>query len=194
LPERARLIAKGLKFAASTGARQLLEGLLLDFGAAPSAQAPLLPLYRLEQDEEAARLIPVAGTLPLTPEQITQVPSLKPAEPFGVATAPKNCALAPIPGWQAILTAVDPVAFLALAQEVTPTAPQPQEPVLVVIDRGQQQWNPQSYFLVGQDDQAAVQWSGDPLTGPILGQVIVVLRPKRILDENHLLEPWQMDD
>jgi len=194
LPERARLIAKGLRFAHSPGARQLLEGLLLDFGAAPSAQAPLLPLYRLEQDEEAARLIPVAGTLPLTPEHITQVPPLKPVEPFGVATAPENCALAPIPGWQAILTAVDRVAFIALAQDVASATPQPQEPVLVVIDRSQTVWNPQSYFLVSQNEQVAVHWSGEPLTAPILGQVIVVLRPKRILDENHLLEPWQMDD
>ncbi|MFN5513910.1 MAG: RuBisCO accumulation factor 1 [Cyanobacteriota bacterium] len=195
LPERARLIAKGLKFAASPGARQSLEGLLLEFTASGAATpAPLLPLYRLEQDEEAARLIPVAGTLPLTPEQITQVPQLTPLDPFGVVTAPENCALAPIPGWQAILTAVDPVAFVALAQDVALGTPQPQEPVLVVIDRGQTVWNPQSYFLVSQHEQVAIHWSGEPLTVPILGQVILVLRPKRILDENNLREPWQMDD
>jgi hypothetical protein len=27
-----------------------------------------------------------------------------------------------------------------------------------------------------------------------LGQVILVLRPKSIFDENNLTQPWQMDD
>jgi hypothetical protein len=43
-------------------------------------------------------------------------------------------------------------------------------------------------------EEVRIQWFEASPSVELLGQVILILRPKRILDENNLLEPWQMDD
>lgn len=196
LADRARLIAKGLKFAHSPNARTAIEALLTEITESPTLKAPLVPLYRIQEDEEAARLIPIAGTLPLTPQAVIKVPTVLPQGLFGIVelkiTEPLS--LAPLPGWQVVLKAQDPVVVLCSAQEAAATLINPQEPVLVVVDRGQTQWNPQSYFLVAHNDRVIIQWHSKSPQETILGQVIVVLRPQKVLDENNLREPWQMDD
>lgn len=68
------------------------------------------------------------------------------------------------------------------------------EEVLLVIDRRSRQWNVNSYFAVEQEEQLTFEWFEESPDIPLLGQVILVLRPKRILDENALTQPWQMDD
>jgi hypothetical protein len=197
LAARTRLIAKGLKFAHSATARTAIEQLLSDITVSSAKKAPLVPLYRLEQEEQVSRLVPVAGNLPLSREQIEAIPPLAIAEPFGVAQYDGSGALVPLPGWQIVLKAVDPLAFFCQGSQVSETLTSKNETMLVVIDRAATTWDENSYFLISDDDSdhsVAIQWFESPPTVALLGQVIVVLRPKRILDENNLLEPWQMDD
>lgn len=194
LTERTRLIVKGLKFAHSSSARMAIEKLLTDLTAHPVRKAPLVPLFRLEEEEEAARLIPVAGTFPLSAEQLQTVAALEQVEPFGLVNYQGSGAIVPVPQWQAILTAVDPVAIFCLGSDVSESLSHRDEQVLVVVDRGQRVWNDTTYFLLDQAGKLTIQWYELEPEGEILGQMLVVLRPKKILDANHLREPWQMDD
>lgn len=197
LTARTRLIAKGLKFAHSTTARAAIEQLLSDITVAPTKKAPLVPLYRLEEEEEVSRLIPVAGTFPLSREQIEVISPLEIQEPFGLVQYEGSGALVPLPGWQIILKAVDPLAFFCQGSQVSETLTSKNETMLVVIDRGAREWHENGYFLISDQtpgNQVTIQWFESLPSVTLLGQIIVVLRPKRILDENHLLEPWQMDD
>ena len=100
----------------------------------------------------------------------------------------------PIPGWQTILKATDPVAIFAQSDFLPQVISSQPETVLIVIDRNLTTWDNQSYFLVVKDDGVDLNWSETHPNLTILGQVILILRPKRILDENNLIEPWQMDD
>ncbi len=194
LSARTRLIAKGLKFAHSASARTAIEQLLMDLTLTPNQKAPLVPLYRVEQDEELPRLLPVAGTWPVSGEQINAVAALVTLDPFGVVSYEGCGSLVAIPGWQMVIKAADPIVLFCPSAEVAESLANIRETVLVVIDRAQRTWNENSYFLLEQAEQTIIQWSATPSDLPILGQVIVVMRPKRILDENNLLEPWQMDD
>ena len=194
LQERARLIAAGLKFAQSQTARAKIEQLLSDFTVAPTLTAPLLPIYRLELEEELPRIIPVAGTLPLTVKELEAVTSLEAGEPFRMVKVSEGSALVPVPGWQVILQAEDPVGVFCQSDRLPKPLPGKSEEVLLVIDRRSRQWNVNSYFAVEQEEQLTFEWFEESPDIPLLGQVILVLRPKRILDENALTQPWQMDD
>ncbi len=194
LTARTRLIAKGLKFAHSSTARAAIEQLLSDIAVTPSQKAPLIPLYRQENEEQVARLVPVLGSLPLTVDQVQNVLSLTQEDPFGIVNTEVSSRLVPLPGWQVIIKALDPVAILAEAGEVADSLSNKTETVLVVVDRGLQTWRDDAYFLVAVEGKTAFRWSKVAPQETILGQVIVVLRPKRIFDENNLREPWQMDD
>lgn len=194
LQERSRLIALGLKFAHSASARSAIEQLLSDFTISPRVTAPLLPLYRLEVEEELPRLIPLAGTLPLTPTAVTQVPTLTLENTFASVQISANTYVVPIPGWQAILKATDPVGIFTQSDLLPQVVSPKPETVLIVIDRHLTTWNNQSYFLLSKGETVEVQWSETEPNLTILGQVILILRPKKILDENNLIEPWQMDD
>lgn len=194
LQDRSRLIAQGLQFAHSPSARQAIEKLLSDFTVVPTVKAPLLPLYRLDAEEEIPRIIPVAGNLPLTPQEFTQVQSLSIQEPFGSVQISHATNVVPIPGWQAILKAVDPVGIFASSELLPQTISTKSETVLVVVDRNLTEWNVYTYFLVAENDQLLIRWFETPPSLPILGQIIVILRPKKIIDEGNITQPWQMDD
>ncbi|ELR97206.1 hypothetical protein GLO73106DRAFT_00010110 [Gloeocapsa sp. PCC 73106] len=194
LQERSRLIAQGLKFAHSASAREAIEKLLSDFSVAPTASAPLLPLYRLEAEEQLPRPIPVAGTLPLTGEDIVKVPSLCLSEPFGTVKIPADTHLVSIPGWQTVLQAVDPVVIFTESDLLPQVLSSSSETVLVLVDRHLTSWNIHSYFLVAQADKLSIGWFETAPNLHIFGQVILILRPKKILDEDNLSQPWQMDD
>lgn len=193
LQARSRLIAKGLKFAHSQTAREAIEKLLSDFTVVASRPAPLLPVYRLEEDEQLSRIIPYIGRFPLEAKVIKTVAPIVAEDPFQVVTYSGNGALVPLPGWQAILKAIDPLAILVNSQEL-PTWQDKREDVLVVVDRGMKEWHPNNYFLVNQNNNLSFQWFEEKPELPLLGQIILVLKPKKILDENNLREPWQMDD
>jgi hypothetical protein len=53
--------------------------------------------------------------------------------------------------------------------------------VLIVVDRAQRQWDANSYFVVELGGQLQFQWFEEAPDLPLLGSIIVVLRPKESL-------------
>jgi hypothetical protein len=195
LQARTRLIAKGLKFAYSDTARQKIEQLLSDFTSiTPTKNAPLLPLFRYEEDIEVPRPLPVAGTLPLATEAVQQVAAIAPTQPFNVVPAQQPHPMVSLPSWQSVLTAVDPVVIFHQTDQLPQPIPGKPEPVLLLIDRAKTDWDDNSYFAVDMDGQLALGWYPEQPEMTIVGKVLVVMRPKKVFDENNLHEPWQMDD
>ncbi|MGV2830180.1 RuBisCO accumulation factor 1 [Myxosarcina sp. GI1(2024)] len=195
LQERSRLIAKGLKFAHSPSARTAIEKLLSDFTVVSTATAPLLPLYRLELEEELPRIVPLVGTYPLTRQAIETADSVKIQEPFAKIQVTGGTYV-PVPGWQAVLKAHDPVSYLCSSDHLPKSIAGKVEQVLVIVDRASREWDINSYFLVEVDGKLELQWLESTPNNPdsIIAQLVLVLRPKKILDENNIIEPWQMDD
>ncbi len=193
LGDRARLIAKGLKFAHSPEARTQIEQLLSDFTVVSAKSAPLVPVYRLEKEEDLGRIVPIIGTFPLNRQALANVPNLVLEEPFRNVKMNGEANLVMLPGWQVVLKAQKPVAIFAQSADLPKLAGK-SELVLVVVDLQIQEWNEKSYFLVEDGENLALRWFENEPTNPIFGQLLLVLRPKKILDENNLLEPWQMDD
>ncbi len=194
LQQRSVLIAKGLKFAYSQTARQEIEKLLLDFTVVPTRKAPLLPVYRLESDDDLSQIIPVLRSLDASAEEFAAMPILEKTGDFMVVNFSGSCALVSLPGWQVILNTREPVGILCPSEQLPQPLPGKPEEVLVVVDRTLREWNSQSYFLVANGDKLEINWFDSAPETSILGQVIVVLRPKKIFDENAVTEPWQMDD
>ncbi len=194
LQDRTRLIVKGLKYASSNTAREAIEKLLSDFTVTPEASAPLMHLYRVENQEEISCIVPLAGTLPLSKNEVLGVEKLDITSPFNQVNYHNTGSLVPLPSWQAVLKAVDPVAIICQSDRLPQSLTGKPEQVLVLIDRAMNEWDDQSYFLVEEGEELTFKWFAEIPSIPLLGQVIIVLRPKKIFDENNLLEPWQMDD
>lgn len=195
LQERSRLIARGLKFAHSDSARKQIEQLLTDFSVTPAVPAPRLPVYRLDSEEELPRVLPVVGKLPLTKADLQAVPLVEAIEPFGMVKFTGGAgAWVPIPGWQVILTAEDPVALLCDSDQLPTPLPGKVEEVLVVVDRAQRQWQDDRYFILELDNQLQLKWFAEAPEAPLLGQVILIMRPRKVLDENYTKELWQIDE
>jgi hypothetical protein len=195
LPARSRLIAQALRFATSDSARQQIEKLLTDLTVVKSRPAPLLPTYRLETDSELPLVIPLVGELPLATADLQAVPVVVPEEPFGIVKFQGAGAWVPVPGWQVVLQAEDPIGILAKPHQL-PNVQNPDnpEPLLLIIDRAQREWNADSYSVVDQEGTVAVQWFAETPDRKLLGKLLVVLRPKRILDENYTRELWQFEE
>ena len=195
LQMRSRLIAQGLRYAHTTSARQKIETLLTDFSVVKAKSAPRLPLFRADDETELPRIIPVAGELPLLVEDFNAVPVTLAEDPFGLVRFSGTGAWAPLPGWQVIMQAEDPVGVLTTSDRLpnvdANTTP---ESVLIVIDRAQRQWNASSYFVVAQDDTLDLQWFEASPEQLLLGQVILILKPKKILDEGYTRELWQVEE
>ncbi|MDJ0843449.1 RuBisCO accumulation factor 1 [Crocosphaera sp.] len=194
LQDRTRLIAKGLKYAFSDTARGAIEKLLSDFSLTPERSAPLMPLHRIQDEQEMSRIVPLAGSLPLSKNQVLGVEKLKGVAPFNAVTYHNTGSVVPLPSWQAVLKAVDPVAILCQSDRLPQALTGKPEEVLVLIDRSITEWNHKSYFLIEEAEALTFKWFAEAPSIPLLGQVIIVLRPRKIFDENNLLEPWQMDD
>ncbi|MGB3309382.1 MAG: RuBisCO accumulation factor 1 [Nodosilinea sp.] len=195
LQDRSRLIAQGLRFAESPTARQHIEKLLTDFTVVKDRPAPRLPLYRLETESELPRVIPVVGQMPLTVDDLNAVPVVVAEQPFSMVSASGTSAWIAVPGWQVIFRAEDPVGVLVQARQL-PNYPgdAADEVVLVVVDRSDRSWDDDGYFLTAEGDQLTLAWSHSPIETPILGKIILILRPKRILDEDYNRELWQLDE
>lgn len=194
LQERSRLIAKGLKFAHSASAREQIEQLLVDFTVVSKRPAPRLPFYRLEAEEELPRLVPVVGKIPLKADDIKAVPVIQELEPFRMVKFAGEQAWVPIPGWQILLSAEDPVAILCTSDRLPNQTNESKEQVLVVVDRSQREWDANSYFIVEQSGQIEFQWFDTATDVPLLGRIVLVLRPKRIIDEELTKDSWQIDE
>ena len=195
LQERSRLIAQGLRFAATAEARSQVEQLLTDFTVTKTCPAPSLPLYRLETESELPRVIPVVGQMPLTGDDLKAVPVAVPEDPFGMVTFSGQGAWIAVPGWQVIFQAEDPVGLLTQSRQL-PNYPvdAADEAVLVIVDRSQRAWDADSYFVIAENDTLSLTWQPDPIAAKILGKIILILRPKRILDEAYNQELWQIDE
>ena len=194
LQERSRLIAKGLRFAHSPAARKQIEQLLTDFTVVPKRPAPILPFFRLESEEELPRLVPVVGELPLKSSDLQAVPLVEQIEPFRMVKFAGEQAWVPLPGWQVVLAAKDPVVILCKSDRL-PNQTQPKsETVLVVCDRSEQEWDAGSYFVVENAGELDFQWFETAPSIPLLGRIVVVVRPKKILDEEITKDSWQIDE
>ncbi len=198
MQSRSRLIAKGLKFAYSEDARQQIERLLVDFSVVPQRPAPTLPVYRLESAQDLSRVLPVVGQLPLAADELRAVPLVDEVGPFRMVQFSGTGAWVAVPGWQVILAAEDPVTVMCQTTDL-PTAGAKTlagqvEEVLVVIDRAQRDWDAGAYFAIAHDGQLAFQWFETAPDCPLLGRLLLVIRPKRILDEDLTKDSWQIDE
>ncbi len=195
LPDKARLIAEGLKFAHSVTAREQIEKLLTDVANSQSSKPePLLPIYRLESEFDLPRILPVAGTFPLKVDEISNIPILSLEEPFGMTEIEKPVKLVAIPSWQVILQAEKPVVMFCQSEDLPKTVSNKSESILAVVDLEAKEWNANNYFLVNDQGNCQFSWFANHPSIEILGRLLLILRPKKILDENNLSQPWQMDD
>ena len=194
MQERSRLIAKGLKFAHTEKARQQIEQLLVDFTTVPKRPAPRLPFYRMEADDELPRILPVVGEMPLTTADLQAVPLIQPTEPFGMVKFAGEQAWVALPGWQVLLAAEDPVGILCDRARLPNQSNTDSEPVLIIVDRTERQWDANSYFVVDSSEQIEFQWFETEPDVKLLGRIVVVVRPKRILDEEITKDSWQIDE
>ncbi len=194
LQERARLIARGLMFVNSPEARKQIEQLLTEGFGSTSRPAPRLPFYRIELSEQLPRLVPVLGKLPLTTDIFHQVPAIQPTGAFELIEISSTQTVITIPGWQVVLKAKDPVGILCNTHQLSPQNPEKPEDVLAIIDRGGGEWDDDSYFAIDNSGKLAVEWFPDSPSIPLLGRLILVLRPKKILDEDLSRDMWQIDE
>jgi hypothetical protein len=194
LQQRSRLIAKGLRFVHTPEARRQIEQLLTDFTVVPQLPAPLLPFYRLESEEELPRILPVVGELPLTPQDLKAVPIITEIEPFRIVKFSGEQAWVPVPGWQVLLGAEDPVVIITKTDRLPNYKQNKQETVLVVVDRAQREWDVSSYFVIDKGGELDLQWFDTAPAIPILGKIVVIVRPKKILDEEVTKDSWQIDE
>ncbi len=194
LQERSRLIARALMFAHSQEARQQIEKLLTEFAGGKQHQAPRLPFYRIEADEQQPCLLPVAGQLPLATADLKDVPTVNNIGPFQLVEVSLHQRLVAIPGWQVVLKAQAPVGILCNTAQLPNQSQEKREEVLVIIDRHSTEWDADSYFVVDQSGQVEIQWFPDAPDVTLLGRIILMLRPKKILDEPLSRDVWQIDD
>ncbi|MGA7953428.1 MAG: RuBisCO accumulation factor 1 [Gloeobacterales cyanobacterium] len=198
LEDRARYIARGLSYAHSESARKKLEGLLTDFAVVTVRKAPRLPIYRLDSEEELPCLLPVVGQYPVTKAALRAAPLLEEEGPFQIVTPKTLLSWVAIPGWQVVRLSEDPVAIVATTavfpEDAPGTTSEPVEPVLLVVDRAQREWDADSYFLVEQEGQAQLQWLSEDAKAELLGRLVLILRPKRFFDEAASRDLWQIDE
>ncbi len=192
---RSTLIARGLKYVQTDSARKQVEALLVDFSSTPEKAAPRMPVYRFDNDEELPSVLPVIGEMPLTKADLQAVPLYDAEEPFGLVRFSGTGAYVAVPGYQVIRTASDPIAFLVKSEELPTRLPGSSEQALVVIDRAERDWKEDTYFVVANDaDQLEIQWLDKTSSRQILGRVILVMRPKKVLDEAYTKELWQFEE
>jgi Rubisco Assembly chaperone C-terminal domain/Rubisco accumulation factor 1 alpha helical domain/Rubisco accumulation factor 1 helix turn helix domain len=194
LQQRSIFIAKGLKSAQSPEARQQIEKLLTDFSVAVAKKAPRYPIYRLEADEEMPRMMPVVGTFPLSVAAVGNVDKIEPQEPYGMIQVGTVATWVPVPGWQVIRKAKDPVVVLWPIDQLPLPLPGAVENALVIIDRGDRAWTDDAFFVTGEGDLEMVWFETEPEESVILGRVILMIRPKKVLDEGHTEQLWQFDE
>ncbi len=192
---RSQLIAQSLRFATSESARSKAEKLLVDFTVVSAKPAPRLPIFRLENEADSPVIVPVAGQMPMTTEDYNQVPGADPEEPFGVVKFSGVGAWVPVPGWQVILKAEDPIALLAKYGQL-PNPPEgiADEDVLIVVDKAKREWDEFSYFVVDAGGQLEISWFESAPASKLLGSVVLIMRPKKIFDQDYTRELWQIDE
>jgi hypothetical protein len=98
-----------------------------------------------------------------------------------------------LPGWQTVTAAVSPVVVLAVNKELIPNA-ETEEEILLLIDRAATDWDENKYFAIDRGGQVVVDWFSSAPTETILGQLVLVLRPKRMLSVSNQDALWQNEE
>ena len=153
-----------------------------------------MPIYRSEIEAELPRILPVVGKLPLTKADLQAVPLIDEVGPLRLVKFSGQGVLVTVPGWQVVLNAEDPVAILSDSDALPTNLPGKLEEVLVVVDRAVREWEKDNYFVVELAGHLEFQWFAEAPDLPLLGRVILVIRPKRILDEEATKDLWQIDE
>ena len=219
--QKARLIARGLQYAHSESARKVMEQLLTEMVTPQEKKAPRLPIYRYEGEDAIPRVLPVIGTLPISAAVCRNFPKQEVQTAFEIAkgVSGSDCGWVAVPGWQVVQDAQDPIMLLtdtAIFQEisgqeiVSGVANQPEE-VLLLIDRGRK---PElsteliseqgadklsdRYYLLEVNDHLRVQWFKDlavaqEVGNQIIGQLLLVLRPQRVMDGEAAKDLWDYE-
>lgn len=201
--ERTRLIARGLRFAHSEKARAEVERLLMDMANPTRKKAPNLPNFRYDGEDNIPRILPVAGTLPLSVDQFQAVAQLQEIPPFGIVQSSGAEAWATLPGWFVVHQAEDGVIVAgntdtlqaAINQEVLSSIRDRSEDILVLVDRSQCDWDENSYFAIADDHgNLKFAWFDAQPDVKLLGKVTLTLRPKRFFDEDASKDRWQFEE
>ncbi|MGQ9838607.1 MAG: RuBisCO accumulation factor 1 [Cyanobacteriota bacterium] len=200
LQERTRAISRAFQYVYSDGARQQIERLLST--VATSSQRKILPklsVFRLEED--LPRLLPVVGAFPLTTAEWEHPIPIEPEGPYRLIRSSGQQTWVALPAWSVIQSARDPVAIqienrllgTLLNQQIP--AGEAEDPVLLVVDRAVEQWQSAGFFIVDQAGFLGLEWwEEEPQSVPLLGRVLMALRPPRVFDEVVAQDPWQLDE
>lgn len=194
LTEKTRLIARGLMFAHTPEARAQIEKLLAELAAPPQKPAPALPLYRLEADDELPRAVPIAGTFPIDSNLLTAVPQIAPTGIFQIVTTTWQHGWLTLPGWGVLARAADPIAVIANADALPVEIPGKPLDSVLIIDRQITQWSEFNYYAVDRDGRLAIEWFATEPTVPLLGQLLLILRPKAASDPDNPKDLWELED
>jgi hypothetical protein len=92
------------------------------------------------------------------------------------------------------MNAEDPVAILGNSANLPNPLPNKSESVLIIIDRAQREWDGDAYFLVEGSEYLDLQWFDENPPISLLGKLILVVRPQKVLDEDHIRDVWQIDE
>jgi Rubisco accumulation factor 1 alpha helical domain/Rubisco Assembly chaperone C-terminal domain/Rubisco accumulation factor 1 helix turn helix domain len=195
LADKTRLIARGLMFAHTQSARNQIEKLLTELTAKPQRQAPTLPMYRLEADEELPRTFPLVGSFPLASSVLTTVPKVEGHGEFQITSNNWTGGWVSLPGWQVLCKAERPIAILA-DEENSPLKMSGHSKVtILVLDISATEWDEFNYFAIDRDGQLAIEWFESAPSIPILGKLLLILQPKSPVERGHAQQDiWEMDD
>ncbi len=85
------------------------------------------------------------------------------------------------------------MVLFAVNKDLIPDADQEEE-LLILVDRASQAWDEYKYFALDRAGQLVIEWCAAPPTEAILGQVVLVLRPKRLLATGDADDRWQIEE
>jgi hypothetical protein len=194
LTEKTRLIARGLMFAHSQGARNQIEKLLTALTAPPQRPAPALPIYRLEADEELPRTVPVAGVFPIDSSILASVPKIASTGAFQIVHSNWAGGWVSLPGWGVLCKAEDPVAIIASKDALPLKIAGQSTETIVILDRRATEWDEFNYFAIDRDGKLAIEWFESLPTIPILAKLILIIHPKRPIDPDNPKDLWELED
>jgi Rubisco Assembly chaperone C-terminal domain/Rubisco accumulation factor 1 alpha helical domain/Rubisco accumulation factor 1 helix turn helix domain len=192
--EKTRLIARGLMFAHSQTARNQIEKLLAELTAPKQKTAPALPVYRLEVDDDLPRTFPVAGKFPLPSSVLASVPKVESPDTFQITHNNWTGGWISLPGWKVIASAEDPIAIIAPKDTLELKISEQSEETIVVIDRSATEWDEFNYLAIDRDGQLAIEWFDTAPELPILGTLVLIIRPKRKLEASNPKDLWEIED
>jgi hypothetical protein len=143
-----------------------------------------LPMQKGGRRDHFPRIIQIAGVYPdLTPEEL-YAPTSAPAAKVGSWTydfsdpeGPQLGTVA-VPGSEVVTRSIDPVAIISKSTDLGIGLAEEVE-MLVVIDRGDRDWNPEKFFIVRTpENRLRIQWFDMLEPGyDILGKVVVSFVP-----------------